>query len=222
MDPRIEALKSTTFSGRRLTRKQIADIRETVQLFPNDSRNELCKTICEHLHWVSARGSYKRRLRCSQFFCSGSLLRGNWQGRHRPFAAFQRRRGARVGLSSAAFWRTSLFWRPRASRAESGRGPVSLPGGFGGDAVGNPIRCRGPVWRQPGIAFVACGQRGDGRAPGPSSPPSRGRPGRSSSPCREWCGARTGSHCRGGCRCAPSRSGDWIRAARTGCRAESG
>ena len=59
MDPRIEALKSTTFSGRRLTRKQIADIRETVQLFPNDSRNELCKTICEHLHWVSARGSYK-------------------------------------------------------------------------------------------------------------------------------------------------------------------
>ncbi len=33
----IAALKSTTFLGRRFTRRQIADIRETVELFPNDS-----------------------------------------------------------------------------------------------------------------------------------------------------------------------------------------
>ncbi len=36
MDPRIETLPSTTFFGRRLTRKQIADIQKTVALFhPN-------------------------------------------------------------------------------------------------------------------------------------------------------------------------------------------
>ena len=50
MDQRIIDLESTTFSGRRLNRRQIAAIQETVELFPNDSRNELAKTICEHLH----------------------------------------------------------------------------------------------------------------------------------------------------------------------------
>ena len=59
MDPRIAALKSITFSGRRLTRRQIADIQKTVALFPHHSRNELAKTICEHLHWVSAKGDYR-------------------------------------------------------------------------------------------------------------------------------------------------------------------
>ena len=59
MDPRIAALKSTTFLGRRFTRRQIADIRETVELFPNDSRNELSKTICEHLNWTTPKGDYR-------------------------------------------------------------------------------------------------------------------------------------------------------------------
>ncbi len=59
MDQRITDLKSTTFSGRRLTRRQIADIQETVQLLPNDSRNELAKTICEHLGWTTAKGAYR-------------------------------------------------------------------------------------------------------------------------------------------------------------------
>lgn len=59
MDPRITALRSTTFSGRRLTRRQIAEIQETVGLLANDSRNELCKVICEHLNWVTAKGDYK-------------------------------------------------------------------------------------------------------------------------------------------------------------------
>ena len=59
MDPRITDLKSTTFSGRRLTRRQIADIQKTVVLFPNHSRNELAKTLCEHLNWVSAKGDYR-------------------------------------------------------------------------------------------------------------------------------------------------------------------
>ena len=59
MDPRIADLKSTTFTGRRLARRQIARIRKTVAPSPNYSRNELAKTICEHLHWASAKGDYR-------------------------------------------------------------------------------------------------------------------------------------------------------------------
>ena len=59
MDPRITNLESTTFFGRRLTRRQIADIQETVALFPNDSRSELAKTICEHLNWHTPKGDYR-------------------------------------------------------------------------------------------------------------------------------------------------------------------
>ena len=59
MDRRIIALASTTFSGRRLNRRQIADIQATVALLRNDSRNELAKTICEHLGWKTAKGAYK-------------------------------------------------------------------------------------------------------------------------------------------------------------------
>ncbi len=59
MDQRIINLASTTFSGRRVNRRQIADIQETVALFPHDSRNELAKTICEHLGWKTAKGAYR-------------------------------------------------------------------------------------------------------------------------------------------------------------------
>ena len=59
MDPRIADLKSTTFSGRRLTRRQIADVRKTVALSPHHSRNELAKAICEHLNRVMANGDYR-------------------------------------------------------------------------------------------------------------------------------------------------------------------
>ena len=59
MDPRIEELKTTTFSGRRLSRRQIFEIQETVALLPGNTRSELCKTICQHLNWKSAKGAYK-------------------------------------------------------------------------------------------------------------------------------------------------------------------
>ena len=59
MDPRIENLKSTTFFGKRLTRRQIADIQETVALFPGLSRRELSNTICEHLGWFTPKGGYR-------------------------------------------------------------------------------------------------------------------------------------------------------------------
>ena len=58
-ETRIERLESTTFCGRRLTRRQIADIQETVALSPALSRNELCKTICEHLNWTTPKGAYR-------------------------------------------------------------------------------------------------------------------------------------------------------------------
>ena len=59
MAPKIEALKSTTFFGHRLTRRQIADVQETVALFPALSRNELAKTIFEHLRWTTPAGGHQ-------------------------------------------------------------------------------------------------------------------------------------------------------------------
>lgn len=56
MDPVIENLPSTTFEGRRFTRKQITDIQKTVQTFPRLSRRELGHTICEHLQWFTPGG----------------------------------------------------------------------------------------------------------------------------------------------------------------------
>ncbi len=47
MDELIKNLESTTFSGRRFTRKQIEEIQETVKIFPDLSRNELGHTVCE-------------------------------------------------------------------------------------------------------------------------------------------------------------------------------
>ena len=56
MDPSIENLKSTTFFGKRFTRKQLADIQATVGRFPKLSRAELGRTICEHLRWRTPGG----------------------------------------------------------------------------------------------------------------------------------------------------------------------
>ncbi|MDE0627323.1 MAG: DUF4338 domain-containing protein [Bryobacterales bacterium] len=56
MDPRIKNLKSTTFFGRRFTRRQIAGIQQTVATFPALSRKELAQTICEHLRWRTPTG----------------------------------------------------------------------------------------------------------------------------------------------------------------------
>ena len=56
MDPRIKNLKSTTFFGRRFTRRQIAEIQQTVATFPALSRKELAQTICEHLRWRTPTG----------------------------------------------------------------------------------------------------------------------------------------------------------------------
>ena len=51
-------LKTTTFSGRRLSRQQISEIQKTVALLPGNTRSELSKTTCQHLNWKSEKGSF--------------------------------------------------------------------------------------------------------------------------------------------------------------------
>ena len=56
MDEAIRKLKSTTFLGRRLTHRQIADVQRTARSFPGLSRNELAHTVCEHLNLHAPSG----------------------------------------------------------------------------------------------------------------------------------------------------------------------
>ena len=55
----VETLLKTTFSGRRFTRKQLAQVQETVERFPKLSRKELARTLCEHLNWKTPNGKNK-------------------------------------------------------------------------------------------------------------------------------------------------------------------
>lgn len=55
----IETLPNTTFSGRRFTRKELNEIRDTVETFGNLSRSELAFTLCEHLNWKNPAGKLK-------------------------------------------------------------------------------------------------------------------------------------------------------------------
>ena len=64
MDSRIENLKSTTFCGTRLTRRQIADLQKTVKMFPALSRHELAATLCTHLGWFTPKGRDRRLGSC--------------------------------------------------------------------------------------------------------------------------------------------------------------
>src|ERR1700674_6056274 len=55
----VETLSGTTFSGRRFTRRQLAQVQETVDCFPQLSRAELARTLCEHLNWKTPNGKAK-------------------------------------------------------------------------------------------------------------------------------------------------------------------
>ncbi len=55
----VENLESTTFGGRRFTRKQITGIQQTVKTFTALSRRELAHTVCEHLQWQTPNGKNK-------------------------------------------------------------------------------------------------------------------------------------------------------------------
>lgn len=57
MDPKIKKLKSTTFFGKRLTRRRIADVQEAVAGSPELSRRKLGHRVCELLGWVTPKGN---------------------------------------------------------------------------------------------------------------------------------------------------------------------
>src|SRR5690606_41624164 len=55
----VDSLPSTTFSGRRFTRKQLAQVQETVTRFKHLTRKELARTLCTHLDWRTPNGKEK-------------------------------------------------------------------------------------------------------------------------------------------------------------------
>src|SRR6185295_4858970 len=55
----VETLPGTTFSGRQFTRRQLAQVQETVERFQQLSRAELARTLCEHLNWKTPNGKAK-------------------------------------------------------------------------------------------------------------------------------------------------------------------
>jgi hypothetical protein len=59
MNIEIELLKSTTFAGRRFTRKQLVMIQQTVSTFSNLSYRELGHTLCENLNWLTPSGTHR-------------------------------------------------------------------------------------------------------------------------------------------------------------------
>jgi hypothetical protein len=46
-------------AGREIEAQEVALIREVVELFPGLSRKELARTLCDHLGWYTATGTYK-------------------------------------------------------------------------------------------------------------------------------------------------------------------
>jgi hypothetical protein len=63
--------------GRAISAEELALIEETVELFPALSRSELAETVCDHLGWYTASGSYKREA------CVALLKRLEAQGKVR-------------------------------------------------------------------------------------------------------------------------------------------
>jgi hypothetical protein len=59
-------LKSRTFSGRRFSSAELAEIKEVVDSCSGLSRTELAKTICELLEWTRPSGTLKSR-ECLEF-----------------------------------------------------------------------------------------------------------------------------------------------------------
>ena|SRR3990167_5406891 len=57
MNKELKAVSTATFGGRKFRVQQIIDIQKTVSTFPNLSRSELAHTICEHVNWITPRGT---------------------------------------------------------------------------------------------------------------------------------------------------------------------
>ncbi len=122
MDPRTGNLETTTFFGRRLTRRQVAPGRETVEPFPDGSRRELARTPF-----------------------------GNLRGAVLPAGAGASRGAGRPDPAGAAGdGRTARPLRPHGGRRAGRRaapGPWAGQAGGGGRRAGpgRMDRARGPV-----------------------------------------------------------------------------
>ena len=163
MDPGIENLKSTTFFGRRLTRRQIADVQETVALFPALSRNELAKTICEHLNWTTPKGDYRvsacLRMLESLEECGILSLPAKRNTASGPRRAIEHTERSDRGRRSPAAWpiwsRCRCIWRRRRERSPSGTNWLTDTTGLAAP-VRSDRTCAGSFSTAKGAALAAC------------------------------------------------------------------
>jgi len=100
MDTDIAKLPVTTFSGRRVNRRQLEDVKWTVENITHSSRNDLARTICEHLNWRTKKGDDKIKACLASPAPSASISTGA------PKRATTRSRPA---------WPCSRRWRRRGS-----------------------------------------------------------------------------------------------------------
>jgi len=61
VDLSLEELSKKSFSGRTFKKETLQQIIDTVNLFPNLTRQKLAHTLCDHLSWLSPAGSYKTK-----------------------------------------------------------------------------------------------------------------------------------------------------------------
>ncbi|MDX2413423.1 MAG: IS4 family transposase [Woeseiaceae bacterium] len=59
MNEAIDSLASTTFAGKRFNRRELVQIRQTVNDCHRLSRREVGRTVCEHLNWVTPGGKHR-------------------------------------------------------------------------------------------------------------------------------------------------------------------
>lgn len=104
-------------AGREVSAEEVDLIRETVELFPALSREELARTICDHLEWYSASGAPKVEA------CGKLLNRLEAQG---VFQLPAKRTVPRGGPRGARGWTQQTDPGPRAQGALAGLGRVWL------------------------------------------------------------------------------------------------
>ena len=124
----IEALESTTFGGKRFTRKQLCEIQTTVERFPTLSLRELGHTICENLRWKTPKGTHRIQA------CLGALAEMEQAGIVRlPAKKIQQKKAQKP-----------LLWteKTREQPKPSDKGVASDPGGL----------CRHGAWAETSLA----------------------------------------------------------------------
>jgi hypothetical protein len=109
------AFRQLQQAGREVSEEEVELIRETVELFPSLSREELARTICDHLGWYAATGAPKREA------CGKLLSRLEAQG---VIQLPAKRSVPRGGPRGARGWTHQTDPGPRAQGALAGLGRV--------------------------------------------------------------------------------------------------